>query len=155
MSLPDHYVLFSSMSTQAICRPKVELYSIITSDLSSLPLVRTLLMNRIISEMTDNDVYSIPGTDLLTLFCNSKYNYEDSVIVHAILNDRGIFSHSSLINHPVPEGAVRYYEGTIISEQNPWWRPSDPGTVISEGSINREFAFAKSAVDIANAIAHG
>lgn len=130
---PPRPLLAGSMSTQAICNPRVELFSTIKPKHVVPPIVRTPLMDKYVRDLARLPHVDIPGVELLTLFCNSRGNYEDSVIVSQYVNDRGIFAHTSLINHPVPVGVDRLRAGDVIGSETKWWRPAQDAVVIKEG----------------------
>lgn len=130
---PPRPLLAGSMSTQAICRPRVELFSTIRPKHSIPPIVRTPLIDEYVHNIQKYQHIDIPGVELLTLFCNSKHNYEDSVILSDYVNKYELFAHVSMINHPVPNGIKRMNAGDKITPEDKWWRPAQNATVIKEG----------------------
>ncbi|KAJ3220938.1 hypothetical protein HK099_003897 [Clydaea vesicula] len=130
---PPRPALATSMSMQAICRPRVELTSTIAAKHEFLPVVRTPLMQSLIEAMPNRQYISIPGVPLLVVFANMKGNYEDSVIINKSINDLGLFAHASLVHHPVPDRVPVLKAGYKLTEKDKWFRPHANATVVKEG----------------------
>lgn len=130
---PPRPTLTSSMSHQAICRPRVGLTSTLASTTNFLPVVRTPMMQNLIDSMTDTRFISLPGVSLLVAFVNAKENYEDSLIASKSVNDMHLFKHVGIIHHPVKDGTDKMEPGYVIGEKDKWFRPHSKATVIREG----------------------
>ncbi|CAH0474931.1 unnamed protein product [Peronospora belbahrii] len=130
---PPRPTLASSMSHQALCRPRVGLTSTTAATTSYLPVVRTPMMQRLIDTLTDTRFISVPGVSLLVVFANMRMNYEDSLIVSQHVNDEKLFRHFGVIHHPVKDGVPTMKRGDIITEKDDWFRPYANAKVLREG----------------------
>jgi hypothetical protein len=130
---PPRPLLAGSMSTQAICRPRLTLFSTIVPEHSVDPIVRTPLMDVLCKSLDTTPHLNVPGFPLLTLYANMKDNYEDSIIVSSEVNRLKVFSHRSIVYHPVPYQVPFPRTGAMLNNQVSWWRPYDEGRVIAHG----------------------
>ncbi|KAJ3318126.1 hypothetical protein HDV06_000806 [Boothiomyces sp. JEL0866] len=127
----------SSISPQALCRPRVEVISTSIPIHVSVPVIRTPLVTSLCSEMSSKSSIplSFPGHHLLVAFINSKDNYEDSVILSQKVNDWETFAHEGYIAHPIPDSVTSVKKGQVL-ERESWIRPIGSITVLSKG-INK------------------
>lgn len=130
---PPRPLLAASMARQAMCKPRVELSSTMAPIDSVLPVVRTPLMQKVISEMNPDQHLDIPGRPLLILVSNWMLNYEDSGILNERVNDQKLFAYKSIVYHPVPHGERTYNIGEIIDSSTVWWKPAYKGKILKQG----------------------
>ena len=130
---PPRPGLASSICTQAICKPRVELTSTIASVDTYLPVVRTPLMQQVVEQLPSDRPISVPGVPLLVVFCNMRYNYEDGVVISKHANELGLFKTRSIVYHPVSEGTAAMRPGDKITAAHTWFRPHCDATVLRQG----------------------
>jgi|SRR5882724_1109613 len=138
--------LATIMSTQAVCRPSVSLMSTVTPVSSSLPIVRTPLMDAVCASSARVSYFDVPGIDLIVLFANFKDTYEDSVILSSLVNEEEVFATISTVAHPVPSRAKGVRVGSTLNPATyEWWRPADEGTVlqVKYGSTKERYVIAE------------
>ena len=134
---PPRPGLASSICTQAICKPRVELTSTIASTATYLPVVRTPFMQQVIEQLPADRPLSVPGIPLLVVFANMRHNYEDGIVVSKRVNVDGLFPTRSIVYHPVSEGTATMRPGSKITASDTWFRPHCDATVLREGVSKR------------------
>ena len=131
---PPRPLLASGMSTQAVCKPRVEMMSTVTSLRSVQPALHTELMSVLCNELSDSSAMSIPGLPLLIAYINLKDNYEDSVIVSGKSRPQT----GRYVQHPLPSRCPVVQVGDQLGDRYFWFRPADNAKVVAEGeAVNR------------------
>lgn len=139
---PPRPLLASGMSTQALCRPRVEMMSTVTPDNVVSPILQTRLMRDIVDEIGTEPPMTMPGFPLLVAYINMKDNYEDSVIINKKINDLGVFAHTGYVAHPLPMRAIGVKVGAKLTVRDQWFRPSEEGTIVAKGESRSKTSYA-------------
>lgn len=122
-----------NMSSQSIALPYTSILSTVAPKVTSTPLVLTPLMDIVRKQIeSGGHNFDIPGRNMIVLFANFSYTYEDSVIVSSEAAAK--FACRGQIIHPMPPEVKAIPPGTVInSKTHKWWRSGDEGIAISQG----------------------
>ncbi|KAL3440017.1 hypothetical protein BJX65DRAFT_291230 [Aspergillus insuetus] len=127
---PPRPLMASVQTQQAVCTPWSPGTAAVAPCYSSRPLVRTKLVDDIITNIGDNVssiADEIPGFDVCICFANIPENYEDAMVVSQKFVDMGGFSSTAICSYLLPPGEYVPPAGhALCSKVCRWWKSTCP-----------------------------
>lgn len=127
---PPRPLMASVQTQQAVCTPWSPGTAAVAPCYTSRPLVRTPLVNNILSSIDDDPgsiADEVPGFDACICFANFPENYEDAMLVSQRFVDLGGFSSTAVCAYLLPAGEYVPPSGfTLCSRLCRWWKSSCP-----------------------------
>ena len=140
--------LATSMSTQAIAHPCTQVSSVAMPKHQVPPVVVTPLGKAVMDASRSPIVPEMPGINVIVAYINSKYTYEDSVIVSDALQNSGVAATIGEVVHPIPSDVANPMIGSTLSTSTHlWWRPCENGYAKKVGMNKANMRYVVAAVN--------
>ena len=128
----------------------------------SEPVIKTAVLDAIMSESTTGCEIVVPGKNVVMAFVNRKLNTEDACTISKEFAESGAFAWSGYIDYPLPSVNPGKIEPGMIIENEPWWKPAMKGQVVKvfmnkNGGFNATIAIFSKELSIGDKLAtwHG